>query len=316
MKNPGTPALLRSRYLRLSLTNQCNFNCYYCHNEGQDKSRKPSLLSEDDIVWICGTASKRGFRKFKLTGGEPTLRKDLGSLLIRLRELELDDLSIITNGSRLAETLPDLKIAGLPRLNVTLNTINTKKFRRYVHRDERKLYRVLAGIDMAIESGYTDMKLNFVYHGPQSLDDFRDICHYASDRNLIVVMLPMLMINPKHDDLETSLSQLHVMCEALGVRRKELITDNEGLQKQLITLKSGARILLRLDELGMRYPYKSCELCSDRNECREGIFPVRISADGYLIPCLAGGRNHVDLKKIIKERNESVLMRAIGLTEN
>jgi molybdenum cofactor biosynthesis enzyme MoaA len=307
---------IKSRYLRLSVTNKCNFSCYYCHNEGQEKSKDRELLTEDDIVWICRTAKAAGFQKFKLTGGEPTLRGDLGRILVRLKELQLKDLSIITNGSFLEESVASLQSAGLPRLNITLNTLNPQKFGEQVNGDVKKLSKVIAGINKAVELGYDNIKLNFIYHGSQSNQDFLDICKFSSERNLTIVLLPMLMINPQEEDSEVSLKQLHEMCEDLGINERNVIVDNEGLKKHLITLNSGARVLLRCDELGDKYPYQECIRCSDKGDCREGIFPVRISAHGSLIPCLAGGRTHVNLYQIISERNAENFFHAIRAIQN
>jgi len=295
----------------MSLTNLCNLRCYFCHNEGQCKNSSIDLLSADDIIWIANIARMAGFTKFKLTGGEPTLRKDIDRIVSGMMANGIKDLSMITNGTLLKQKAHLLKKAGLPRINVSLLTLSPATFVRDIHPNAALLDRIVEGIDTALEAGYTNIKLNFIYHGSQSNDELLQVCHFASARQLTLVLLPILLINAKEEDHFITLQSLHSMLEDMGIANTQLIIDNEGLEKELITLKSGTRILLRRNELKEVYPYEECHNCDVKTECRESIFPLRLMADGHILPCLAKGRRPIDIRTHIKNRDASAVLNLI-----
>ncbi|MDX7719401.1 radical SAM protein [Aeromonas caviae] len=296
---------MRSQYFRLSITNQCTLNCYFCHNEGQDKKRdEGALLSCDDIVWVCKQMKAHGFSKFKLTGGEPLLRKDLPNIVARVLALGIDDLSIITNGTLLGRRVAELAAAGLPRLNVSLYSLSPALFYEHNGGSTSKLESVKRGIDLAIEHGYTDMKINYVFHGKERIDDFKAALKYVGERNLTLVVLPLIPLNAKASDEEITLQQLYSIIAEIGIVDEVPIIDAEGIRRRLITTSTGGKILLRIDELKDRLPFSRCNECDNKSECREGIFPLRMSADGMFRPCLAGGMGVVDARDAIRDRNE------------
>ncbi len=121
---------MKTNYFRISLTDKCNLNCFFCHNEGQEKpSGKGNFLRADDYVFVSKIAKDLGYTKFKLTGGEPTLHPEVLKIVKGISSLQVKDLSMITNGIRLDKLAYPLKEAGLNRLNVSLYTLNPEKFR-------------------------------------------------------------------------------------------------------------------------------------------------------------------------------------------
>ena len=292
-----------SRYFRISLTNQCSLSCYFCHNEGQSFERNVNELSTEDIIWVCKLAYEYGFRKFKLTGGEPTLRGDICEIIENLSQIGIHDLSIITNGTTLYKLADKLKLSGLTRLNVSLYTLNENRFVEINGGSIQKLNNIVKGIDAAIDAGFTDMKINFVFHGSKSMNDLYDMLKFALSRNLILVFLPLLLYNLKDADEQIKLNEIYTVLSNIGIKNEYIIQDNEGIKKKLITLNIGTRILLRVDELGIIKPYETCEICTKKSLCREGIFPIRLSSDGVLRPCLAGGKQDIHLYDIITSRN-------------
>jgi len=299
---------LNSRYLRVSITNKCNLNCYFCHGEGQSKLKSEYELTLDDISFIAETAKHIGFTKLKLTGGEPTLRKDIIQIIEKINKIEIDDFSIISNGVNLSKLAKSLKEAGLPRINVTLQTLNKNRFYNNVCRDTSKLDLILSGIDKALEVGYTDMKLNFIYHSKDSEDDLKEICEFAAARHLLIVVLPILMINPKENDAIIDLDTLYKRIQQFDITQEEIISDNEGIMRKLIKLKNGASILIRMNELSEIFPYRQCLYCKKKESCREGIFPIRITSDGYILPCLPEGIVREDIKNSLLKKNKSQLI--------
>jgi cyclic pyranopterin phosphate synthase len=134
----------------MSVTDRCNFNCYFCHNEGQPKTitaNTPEFLTPADYGWISKLAFDYGFRKFKITGGEPTLRQDLSEIISQIKAAGVQDLSMITNGARLKFVSAMLKKAGLGRVNVSLYSLNPKTFLRNQRVSSRFVSEVREGID-------------------------------------------------------------------------------------------------------------------------------------------------------------------------
>ena len=287
-----------SKYFRISLTEKCNLDCYYCHKEG-NFSTQNFLMTPKDLKFVCEIALQAGFRKFKLTGGEPTLRCDICEIITELSALNLPDLSMITNGTRLCELATDLKRAGLPRLNVTLNTLNPKRFEKIQRKkiSENVLEKIINGIDAAQNVGFRNIKLNFVYFDEDSQKDLSELISFVKSRDCILVVLPVLQ------NLRYTLEYLYDLIKNFGIDDEEILTDAEGIRKKLIRLKNGARILLRIDELANKKPYIFCQDCTNKKICREGIFPIRLSAKGEIIPCMASFENRIDIFPLIKERN-------------
>lgn len=294
----------KSKYFRISLTESCNLNCYFCHNEGQERGKGTgAFLTAEDITWIAKAAAGNGYIKFKLTGGEPSKHPEILSVIAGISSVGVGDLSMITNGYRLKELASQYRKAGLHRLNISLYTLDADKFRRNNGGGPAVLRKIIDGIDEAIRVGYKNIKLNYVWDGTENLDDFLRVCDFASERNLTVVLLPVMKFRNATENEETELTELYDVLRKLGIKCEKQICDAEGIVKNLIELKNGAKVLLRKEELKEKYPYSHCRVCNNRAECREGIFPTRLSARGKLHPCLADRGNSIDIMDAIKARS-------------
>jgi cyclic pyranopterin phosphate synthase len=183
----------RIEYLRVSLTDRCNYRCTYCMpDEGVDLLPKPEILSFEEIERIIAALQKVGVRRVRLTGGEPTVRKDLLELVERLGRLGLDDLALSTNGERLVELAEPLRRAGLHRLNVSLDTLDADRFRRVTRRG--RLDRVLAGLEAASAAGFRHTKINAVAMRGFNDDEIGALCRYAFARGFVprfIELMPM-----------------------------------------------------------------------------------------------------------------------------
>ncbi|KAJ6895370.1 hypothetical protein NC651_021774 [Populus alba x Populus x berolinensis] len=146
-------------YLRISLTERCNLRCQYCMPaEGVELTPSPQLLSQDEIVHLANLFVSSGVDKIRLTGGEPTIRKDIEDICLQLSNLKgLKTLAMTTNGITLARKLPKLKECGLTSVNISLDTLVPAKFEFLTRRKGHE--RVMDSINAAIDCGYNPVKV-------------------------------------------------------------------------------------------------------------------------------------------------------------
>jgi cyclic pyranopterin phosphate synthase len=168
----------RVSYLRVSLTDRCNYRCTYCMPEdGVALSPKNQVLSLEEVARIVGVMALAGVRRVRLTGGEPTVRHGLVDLINQLSTLGLDDLAMTTNGHTLAEIAPSLKRSGLSRLNISVDTLDPDKFRAVTRWGD--LQRVKAGVAAARAAGFHGTKLNVVALAGFNDQELPSLAEYA-----------------------------------------------------------------------------------------------------------------------------------------
>lgn len=280
-----------SKYFRVSITTRCNLSCFFCHREGSTGISEEEL-SPAALELACVAARLEGFEKFKLTGGEPLVRRDICEIVARLAAMELPDFSMITNGTLLVDYAAALWGAGLRRLNVTLNTLDERRFQQLQAGQRVPLARVLDGIAAARRAGFQNIKINFVYLGSESDADLDALLQYSADEGHILVVLPLLGIS-----VSNPLDLLYKKLGTYGIIEETPQIDAEGIRRRLLRLFGGARVLLRMDALSQCKPYKFCDQCDTKEACQEGIFPIRLSAYGELIPCMANATHRRSVKE-------------------
>ena len=172
-------------YLRISVTDRCNYRCSYCvPADGVTRSTREDLLSFEEIAALVKVFVGLGVRRVRLTGGEPTVRRDLPTLVRMLRALHgLEEIALSTNGHLLTELAAPLRAAGVDRLNVSLDSLDPAKFERITRGGD--LPRVLAGLEAARAARFRSIKLNTV-----AIQGFNDgevaaICRFAWERELV-----------------------------------------------------------------------------------------------------------------------------------
>lgn len=150
-------------YLRISLTERCNLRCQYCMPaEGVELTPSSQLLSQNEIIQLANLFVTSGVDKIRLTGGEPSIRKDIEDICLQLSNLKgLKTLAMTTNGIVLAKKLPKLKECGLNSINISLDTLVPAKFEFMTRR--KGLERVMESIKVAVELGYNPVKVCFFY---------------------------------------------------------------------------------------------------------------------------------------------------------
>ena len=173
-------------YLRISVTDRCNLRCKYCMPEGGiDLMPHEEILTFEEITEVVKTAVRLGINKFRLTGGEPLVRKDITKLVSMISNIDgVNELSMTTNGIFLSELAQPLKDAGLNRVNISLDTLDPLKFHELTRGGE--LTKVLNGIDAALEAGLQPVKINCVVFKSSDELDARTIRKFCEEKKLQV----------------------------------------------------------------------------------------------------------------------------------
>lgn len=171
-------------YLRISVTDRCNFRCVYCMPaEGVPLKKHEDILSFKEIVEIVRFGAKKGIKKIRITGGEPLVRKDLPELIKMISNVDgIEDIGMTTNGVLLPKYAKALKIAGLSRVNISLDTLNPEKFKKISRLGS--LDDVLDGIDAALEAGLLPVKINFVRIPGENESDEKEVKEYCREKDL------------------------------------------------------------------------------------------------------------------------------------
>lgn len=282
-------------YLRVSVTDRCDFRCTYCMAEDMAFLPKKDLLSLEELDRLCSVFIEKGVRKLRLTGGEPLVRKNIMHLIHELsrhlRSGALDELTLTTNGSQLARFAGELAAAGVKRINVSLDTLDAAKFRQVTRWGD--LDKVLAGIDAAQEAGLK-IKINAV-----ALKDFNDaeipsLMRWAHGRQMdltVIETMPMGEIDADRTDQYLPLSVLRAALEQ-DFTLTDIPYKTGGPARYVEVAETGGR-------LGFITPmtHNFCESCNR----------VRLTCTGTLYMCL-GQDDAADLRAPLRasEGNELV----------
>jgi cyclic pyranopterin phosphate synthase len=292
-------------YLRVSVTDRCNYRCTYCMPEdGVAHVARGDVLSFEELCALVRCFARLGVTRVRLTGGEPTVRRDLVDLVRLLRAIPtIRELALSTNGHLLAELAAPLREAGVDRLNVSVDTLDPARFATITRRGE--LARVLAGLDAARAAGFTRIKLNTV-----AIKGFNDgevgaLCAYAWARGMLprfIEQMPMAGGALYVPGALLSAAEIRALVEGAhpGARLVPDATARGGGPARYHRLEgpgvpAGAVV-------GIISPMTEhfCDTCNR----------VRLSAAGALHTCLAYD-DAVDLRAVLRERGEEAVVAAI-----
>jgi len=278
--SPKTPLLI-DRFgrpvdgLRISITDACNFACIYCHREGVRPGAGPAgqerLMSPEELGRIARVAAELGIVKVKLTGGEPTLRPDVVDVVAEIAAAPgLVDLSMTTNGSRLADLAYELAEAGLMRVNVSLDTLDPAKFKFITGRD--CLPEVLAGIEAALDAGLRPLKLNMVLLRGLNDHEVWRMVEFAREKGAILQVIELVRAPGVPERFYAAYHADLAGLEAELARRAERVIRRELQDRPKFFLPDGA-------EVELVRPVHNSRFCA---KCRR----LRLTADGRLKLCL------------------------------
>ncbi|MFI3246774.1 MAG: GTP 3',8-cyclase MoaA [Ferrimonas sp.] len=273
-------------YLRLSVTDRCDFRCIYCMDEDPKFLPRNEVLTLEELELIARAFTELGVRKIRLTGGEPLVRSDLVTLVHKLSQLPgLEDLCMTTNGSRLTKFAQPLADAGLMRLNISLDTLDPEKFQATTRNGQ--LDRVLDGIRSAQQAGYQRIKLNVVAIKGNNDDEVVALVNFAQEQQVDITFIEEMPLGILQTDRRDHTLLTSDQVQARLAPHFELYptTEQTGGPARYYRIKnSDIRI-------GFISPH-SHNFCGDCNR-------VRVTTTGELLLCL-GNEQSVDLRKIVR----------------
>ena len=274
-------------YLRVSVTDRCDFRCVYCMSEDMTFLPKSDVLTLEELDRICSAFVSRGVRKLRMTGGEPLVRRDVMQLFHRLgRHLNsghLDELTLTTNGSQLGKYSVDLYAAGVRRINVSLDTLDPEKFRAITRRGD--LSQVLGGIRTAKDAGH-QIKINTVALRGVNDNELDSLLRWCGDEGLdltLIETMPMGEIDEDRTDRYLPLSMVRAdLQERWTLDESDYQT---GGPSRYVTIRETGQRLGFITPLSHNF----CESCNR----------VRLTCTGTLYMCL-GQEDAVDLRSPLR----------------
>ena len=299
MQNLPTAALTdsfgrRIDYLRLSVTDRCDFRCVYCMAEDMQFAPKSEILSLEELAQVAEAFVALGVRKIRLTGGEPLIRHNIMQLVERLGAMPgLDELVITTNGSQLQRLAVPLRDAGVARLNISLDSLQPRRFRQLTRIGH--LEQVIAGIDAACAAGFERLRLNAVILRGRNDDEVLDLLEFANAREIDLAFIE-----------EMPLGRIEEHDRALSLAGSDWLREQIEARYHLTPLgdpqgAAGPARMFVIDgsrsRVGFISPHSNnfCHLCNR----------VRVTVEGRLLLCL-GNEDSVDLRAVLRSGSGSV----------
>ena len=281
----------RVDYIRLSVTDRCDFRCVYCMTEDMTFLPRAQILSLEELYQVARAFTELGVKKIRLTGGEPMVRSDVMSLINRLGKLPgLEELLLTTNGAQLDKYAVPLKEAGLSRINISIDSLDAERFRRISR--VGKLEKVLAGIDAARSAGFDRIKLNSVIMRGYNEDEVIPLADYALSRDIDIAFIEEMPLGEAsdHSREETTCSNEWVRGQ---IEQKYRLLDSA---EKTAGPSRYVQVIGKKSRIGFISPV-SHNFCEDCNR-------VRVTVEGRLLLCL-GNEHSVDLREILRGENSS-----------
>ena len=273
-------------YLRLSVTDRCDFRCVYCMSEEMTFMPRAQILTLEEIYQVAKAFVELGVTKLRVTGGEPLIRRNILELMPKLGNLQgLDELVMTTNGSHLDKMAQDLKKADVKRLNISLDTLNPERFKRLTRTGD--LQQVLRGVAAAKAQGFERIKLNAVILKNRNHDEVVDLVRYAVEHGFDISFIEEMPLGQvsNHSRVEAYYPSYQILEDLAQHFSLLSTTDKTGGPSNYFRVDGGAT------RVGFISPHSE-NFCSQCNR-------VRLTAEGRLLLCL-GNEHSVDLKKVLR----------------
>lgn len=275
-------------YVRMSITDRCDFRCVYCMDEEMQFMPREQLLTLEEIVTLLRAFCELGVEKIRITGGEPLVRRNVDWLVQQIGNLKhetaLKELNLTTNGSQLPKYAKSLAEAGMDRINISLDSLQADRFKALTRTGE--LSQVLAGIDAAKEAGFKRIKLNAVIMKGRNDDEICDLAQFAIDNDLDISYIEEMPLGEVSHQRSESFCSSDEVLAALKTRfdLQPSIASTGGPSRYYQLAGSRSKI-------GFISPH-SHNFCSSCNR-------VRVTTEGRLLLCL-GQEHSVDLRHVLR----------------
>lgn len=270
--------------LRISITQKCNLQCFYCHREGEVSASHE--MTKEEIGKIAKIACELGMKKVKLTGGEPLLRDDLPEIVSEIAEYA-DEVSLTTNGVLLKKYAQTLFNAGLKRVNVSLPSLTPECFQKITKKDH--VQQVKDGIEAAVQSHLYPVKINMVMLKGINIDEIPKAIDFAQEVGAILQLIEFQPIQPENYVYWKTFHYDPVPIENWLEKKAVSIQENPlHKRRRYILEKNGDQVSVEV----VRPMHNSifCQNCTR----------LRVTTDGKLKPCLLRNDNLVDIISLIR----------------
>ncbi len=284
--------------LRISVTNSCNYNCFFCHREGHEV--EGGEMTPSEIGRLVRLLVGQGIRTVKITGGEPLVRKDLEEIVREIKEAGVEEISLVTNGWFLPGRACSLREAGLDRVNISLHSLRRDVYRRITGVDG--LERALEAVNSALRCGLTPVKLNVTVLRGYNEGELWDLVRFASSKGVRIQFIELLDMDPDLRKFHFSLEDFEEELGRVAVRKE--VRDLHG--RPIYHLEEGTTVeIVR----GTGNPF-FCMRCTR----------IRVTSDGFFKTCIRRDDNLVDFLSVMRSggTDEEILeafKRAVRLRE-
>ena len=272
-------------YLRISITDRCNFRCVYCMpEEGIVKKEHSDILSFEDILRIVKALSKYGIKKVRVTGGEPMVRKGCLSFINQLGSIPgINDVCLTTNGFYLKDAEQELKNTKIDMLNVSLDTLDKNTFAQITRGGD--LDKVLQGLDTAVKCGIKNIKINAVLMRDVNDNAIREFAEFGKAHNFKIRFIEIMPFS-----VNNSYEKYGITADEIIAKYNLIRTPEKDYSNNIETYAFEDGL-----EVGFIRPIskKFCEKCNR----------LRLTADGKLLLCLHGSA-YIDLKDVLDDENK------------
>ena len=274
-------------YVRISVTDRCDFRCLYCMEEDMNFLPRAQLLTLEELAFIGRAFTELGVNKIRVTGGEPLVRNNVIKLFEDLGALPgLDELVTTTNGSQLSKLAGPLKAAGVKRINISLDSLKPDRFHEMSRVGE--LNKVMQGIQAALDTGFDRIKINSVILRNRNHDEVIDLVRFASDRGMDISFI---------EEMPLGLTDSHDRAAAY-YSSDQIKSDIEEAFTLLPTTETtgGPSKYFKIAETDTRVGFISPHSHNFCDQCNR----VRVTCEGRLLLCL-GQEHSMDLKQVVRE---------------
>ncbi|MCK5523828.1 MAG: GTP 3',8-cyclase MoaA [Thiomargarita sp.] len=288
-------------YVRISVTDRCDFRCVYCMNEKMTFMPRTQLLTLEELECLGKAFVELGITRIRITGGEPLIRKNILQLFQKFGKLEgLKELMLTTNGSQLVKMAQPLRDAGVKRVNISLDTLKPARFQQMTRFD--KLDVVLRGIDAAIQAGFERVKINAVILKNRNHDEVIDLVQFAVDKGIDISFIEEMPLGnmAERDRAEAFYSSVQI---------RQALQKSFTLQPSSETTAGPSRYYTVINtntRVGFISPHSHnfCDTCNR----------VRVTTDGHLLLCL-GQEHSADLRRVIRENPGNIVLLKQAIVE-